>query len=355
MIAQEREKQQKRDNELRVLLVTDTIHPDVNGVARNISQLQNYAVRSNFELDLISQYAFPTVNLPGYREIRVGVCSTKQIVREIERSNPDWIHITTEGPVGFAARSACIELGIKFSTSYLTNFELYAACRVRCSDVFVRRYIKYFHSQSACVIVPALSALKKLVGFGIRNGKVLPLGVDLNLFSPAKRNPAVFGNLPKPIFLYVGRVSVEKNLEAFLSLPLPGTKVVVGDGPMKKRLEKKYREARFLGYMYGTELAEAYASSDVLVFPSKTDTFGLVQLEALASGVPVAAFPVAGPADVIGSSDSGILDDDLEIAALKALHVSRDRCRTHAEQFSDTYSARLFFECLYRAKHKIPN
>jgi glycosyltransferase involved in cell wall biosynthesis len=281
----------------------------------------------------------------------VAILSRSKVIRRIERTKPDWVHIATEGPVGFATRSACLKLGLKFSTSYLTNFDIYAAHRLRNVDMIIRRYLKYFHAPSCRVMVPAQSTFQNLVRLEIANGKVVSPGVDLTLFSPNQPRYGPFENVNGPIFLYVGRIAIEKNLEAFLSLALPGTKVIVGDGPIKNRLEKKYPDVLFLGYRFGHELAQIYASSNVFVFPSRSDTFGTVQLEALASGLPVAAFPVNGPSDVIGSSGAGVLNDDLQMAALQALEISGINCRSRAEQFSEFSSSRSFFDELLIAKN----
>ena len=329
---------------MRLLLATDTVAPDVNGVSRFISQIQRHARSCKFEVHVVSKHEFRTLPYPGYSEVRVAISRNKKVVRLIERIKPDWVHLVTEGPVGFATKTACSKLGIDFSTSYFTNFQSYAACRIKFYDFFVERYLRYMHARSRRVIVPARSTLSHLKRLQIVNSSVISLGVDLELFSPQNRGYASFDYVKRPIFLYVGRIAVEKNVEGFLSLDLPGTKVIVGDGPLRVKLSRKYPDALFLGYRFGTELAQIYASSDVFVFPSKTDTFGVVQLEALASGLPVAAFPVAGPLDVIGSSGAGALHHDLRVAAVEALAIPRWRCRSHAELFPELQSCETFFE-----------
>jgi glycosyltransferase involved in cell wall biosynthesis len=336
---------------LKILLATDAAFPDVNGVSRFVSQLQRYSVPLDCVLELVSHHEFPSIRYPGYPEVRVAILSRNKIIQRIERMKPDWVHITTEGPVGFATRAACMKLGLNFSTSFLTDFELYAALRLKYCDVLVREYLKRFHAQSSLVIVPAQSALKKLADLQISHGTVVAPGVDLELFSPNHQKYAPFSTLRPPIFLYVGRLAVEKNLDAFLSLELPGTKVIVGDGPARDRLTKKYPSALFLGYRFGIELAQIYTTSSVFVFPSRSDTFGTVQLEALASGLPVAAFPVNGPLDIVGSSSAGVLSEDLQSAALQALDVSKIDCRFRAEQFSEFNSSRSFFEELGLTKN----
>lgn len=335
---------------MRLLIATDTIAPDVNGVSRFISQIQRHSKRCKFEIHVTSKNEFPTVPYPGYAEVRVAISRNKKVIKSIERFRPDWVHLVTEGPVGFATKTACSKLGIKFSTSYLTNFQSYAGCRIKFYDVLIERYLRHMHAKSMRVIVPAQSTLPRLRRLKIANSSVVPLGVDLELFSPQNSDYALFSDLKRPIFLYVGRIAVEKNVEDFLSLKLPGTKVVVGDGPLKSMLQRKHTDVLFLGYRFGVELAQIYASSDVFVFPSKTDTFGVVQLEALASGLPVAAFPVAGPLDVIGSSGAGILHHDLQAAAIEALDIPRWVCRSHAERFPESRSCELFFEELAMIK-----
>jgi glycosyltransferase involved in cell wall biosynthesis len=252
---------------------------------------------------------------------------------------PESIHVATEGPLGWIARGYCIRRNIPFSTAYHTQFPEYLRARVPVPVAATYPIVRRFHRPAAACLVgtPYLKSLLEQRGF--TNVAIWPKGVDTEFFTPAKRMPLPYGS---PVFLYVGRVAVEKNVEDFLKLDLPGSKVVVGDGPSLSRLKAAYPGATFLGVRHGDELARLYASADVFVFPSRTDTFGLVLLEALASGTPVAAFPVTGPIDVIGDAPVGVLDENLRSAALRALELPRDPCRSYTERFSWAASAARF-------------
>jgi glycosyltransferase involved in cell wall biosynthesis len=266
--------------------------------------------------------------------------------RLLEEIGPTHVHIATEGPIGLATRLACARQGRAFTTSYHTRFPEYVSTRTRIPAAWSYRALKRFHRAARAMMVSTPSLERELAGRGFRNIVRWTRGVDTALFRP--RIERIL-DAASPIFLYVGRVAVEKNLDAFLSLDLPGTKVVVGDGPSREDLERAYPEVRFLGTLAGEDLARVYASADVFVFPSLTDTFGIVLLEALASGLPIAAFPVTGPVDVIGSSGCGILKHDLREAALEALDIPKDRCRSYGETFTWHESARQFFSNIERA------
>jgi len=252
---------------------------------------------------------------------------------------PSAVHIATEGPLGFAARRLCLRLGLPFSTAYHTRFPEYLRSKLYVPTSITYGFVKRFHKPACSVMVPTPSMQKELLGHGFRNLGKWTRGVDVDLFHPRDKG---FLNLPRPIFMNVGRVSVEKNLPAFLDLDLPGSSVIVGDGPQLEEYKAKYSSAHFLGVKNGEELAKHYAAADVFVFPSKTDTFGLVVLEALASGVPVAAFPVTGPRDVIGNQPVGSLNDDLQAAAMAALNISPTACREFAMKKSWRASAEQF-------------
>ena len=264
--------------------------------------------------------------MPGYAGLRVALTTPWQVARLIDEAKPDAIHIATEGPIGLLARRYCRKRGRAFTTSFHTRFPDYVTARIAVPESWVWWLLRRFHAPSRAVMAATPALTRELRSRGFRNVVLWSRGVDSSLFRPRQRTL----DLPRPIFLSVGRLAREKNLEAFLDLDLPGTKVVVGDGPAFAALKRRYPEAVFPGALFGEQLAEAYASSDVFVFPSKTDTFGLVLLEALASGVPVAAFPVAGPRDVITDPAVGVLDDDLRGACLRALDLSRDKCRAFA-------------------------
>jgi glycosyltransferase involved in cell wall biosynthesis len=323
----------------KVLIVTDAWHPQVNGVVRSIERVVEQMRRRGIEVELLTPAGFRTVPMPGYAEIALSLTTSAPVFRRIEAIAPDAIHIATEGPLGLIARSFCVKRKLPFSTAYHTQFPEYLRARLPVPLDWSYRFLRWFHAPATWCLVgtPHLKALLEARGFG--NVALWPKGVDTDLFSPDKRAPLQW---PVPVFLYVGRVAVEKNIEAFLRLELPGTRLVVGGGPSLKRLRADYPQVTFVGPKVGEELARLYAGADAFVFPSRTDTFGLVLLEALASGTPVAAYPVTGPIDVIGSAPVGVLDEDLRAAAIKALGLSRQACRAYAEGFSWAASADQF-------------
>jgi glycosyltransferase involved in cell wall biosynthesis len=276
--------------------------------------------------------------MPSYRDLRLSLPNPAKIARLIADARPDSIHIATEGPIGLAVRRFCRKRGLPFTTSFHTRFPEYISARLPIPEAWIWSALRWFHGASQAVMAATPALAGELRGRGFRNVVLWPRGVDTQLFRPR----AVDLGLARPIFLSVGRVAVEKNLEAFLGLDLPGAKVVVGDGPARMALERKYPRAVFLGALHGEHLAEAYAAADVFVFPSKTDTFGLVLLEALACGVPLAAFPVTGPRDVIGNAKVGVLSDDLRVACLAALEILPQDCLTFAARHTWEASARVF-------------
>lgn len=322
-----------------VLIVTDAWHPQVNGVVRSIERTADELRGRGIEVKLITPAEFRTVPMPGYDEIALSVTWPRTVYRRIEAAQADAVHLATEGPLGIFARRWCLRHGVPFSTAYHTQFPEYLRARVPVPLWFTYGYLRWFHRPSAACLVgtPYLKGLLERRGF--TNIELWPKGVDLEAFNPSKSTPLDYA---RPVFLYVGRVAVEKNVEAFLRADLSGTKLVVGGGPSLDQLRRKYPDVFFLGPKVGEELARLYASADVFVFPSRTDTFGLVLLEALASGTPVAAYPVTGPIDVIGTAPVGVLDDDLAKAAHAALSLSREACRTYALGFSWAASADAF-------------
>lgn len=324
---------------MRILIATDAWRPQVNGVVRTLTSLAASAASLGADIRFLTPEGFPSVEVPTYPGLRVALPNRREIARRIEASSPDAIHIATEGPIGWAARAWCRRRGLAFTTSYTTRFPEYVSVRTgipaSCGYAVLRR----FHAAGAGTMVATPSLKRELSERGFTNLRNWTRGVDTDLFTPD--NPVQLG-LPKPVFMTVGRVAVEKNLEAFLSLDLPGSKVVIGDGPMKTKLERKYPNAVFLGEKTGKDLAAHVAAADVFVFPSLTDTFGVVQLEALACGTPVAAFPVTGPLDVIADHPIGALDHDLHAAALRALTMSRTACRDFALSHSWESCARQF-------------
>jgi glycosyltransferase involved in cell wall biosynthesis len=247
---------------------------------------------------------------------------------------PEAIHIATEGPVGLAARKLCLEWKLPFTTSYHTRFPEYVSARLPVPNAAGYAYMRWFHSPSGRIMVATPTMREELERRGFRNLSPWSRGVDTELFKPGLPVPDVLKDAARPIFLNVGRVAVEKNIEAFLELDLPGTKVVVGDGPSREELAEKYPGAVFAGARFGEELAAFFSAADVFVFPSVTDTFGLVILEAMAAGVPVAGYPAPGPIDIIPGSGAGVVDDDLRQACLACLKLDRAAVRAYAERFS---------------------
>ncbi|MGF9762900.1 glycosyltransferase family 1 protein [Microvirga sp. 0TCS3.31] len=325
---------------MRLIIATDAWHPQINGVVRSLEAMAGEAPRFGVEVTFVTPELFRSLALPSYGEIRLAFTSARYVGNLLEEHAPTHVHIATEGPIGFATRRACLRQGRAFTTSYHTRFPEYISARVPVPEAWTYAALRRFHgsSQGTMVSTPSLECELKRRGFS--NIMRWTRGVDTNLFRPREPRPVEW---PHPAYLYVGRVAIEKNLEAFLSLDLPGSKIVVGDGPSRCFLEMKYPQARFLGSLSGDDLAQTYASADVFVFPSLTDTFGIVLLEALASGLPIAAYPVTGPLDVLEGSDCGALDWDLQAAALKALNISPLQCRAHAKGFMWQESARQFF------------
>jgi glycosyltransferase involved in cell wall biosynthesis len=332
---------------MRILIATDAFRPQVNGVVRSLESLAKCAPEFGATIDFLSPQGFPTIPLPTYGEIRLALAGQNAVARHIAQNPLDHIHIATEGPVGLAARRYCLNRGVPFTTSYHTRFPEYIAARTPIPEWLTYSLLRRFHNASAGTMVSTPTLARELGGRGFKRLMQWSRGVDHVAFNPSKR---VAWDLPKPIFLYAGRLAPEKNLEGFLALDLPGSKVIVGDGPSRRALSKAFPDAHFLGVRKGDDLCSLYASADVFVFPSKTDTFGMVLLEALASGLPVAAFPVLGPLDVIGDSGAGVLDTDLRAACLAALDIPRDKARAHAETYTWAHATRQFLDNIAAAK-----
>lgn len=327
----------------RITVVTDAWHPQVNGVVRSIERTNAELVAMGAEVTMVTPDLFRTLPLPSYPEIRVAISTYRRVAREIERGQPAYVHIATEGPLGLKARKWCRRHGMPYTTSYHTRFPEYVAARLPVPQSWLYAMVRRFHNGGAGCMVATDTLAAELSARGFRNLMRWSRGIDADLFRPRPDENDMF-DLPRPIFINVGRVAVEKNLEAFLSLDLPGSKVIVGDGPQRASLERRYPNAHFAGVMVGEELARAYASADVFVFPSRTDTFGNVLLEALASGLPVAAYPVMGPLDILGDSDAGILDEDLRAACLGAMAIDPAAARELALSFSWRRSALQFLD-----------
>jgi glycosyltransferase involved in cell wall biosynthesis len=315
---------------LKVMIVTDAWAPQVNGVVRTLEALGRELRSLGHDVLYVTPQGRFTLPLPTYPEIRLALFARHTLENEIREYAPDAIHIATEGTLGIGARAICLQYAIPFTTSFHTRFPEYVTARfpfIKTESVY--RFLRWFHGPATAMMVATPDLKRELEGHGFTNLRIWSRGVDTDQFRPIDGAVLPF---PRPIWLYVGRIAVEKNIEAFLKLDLPGTKVLVGDGPAKAALERDYPQARFLGPRTGEALVEAYAGSDVFVFPSKTDTFGLVLLEALACGTPVAAYPVQGPKDVIGDWAVGVLDEDLDKACREALKLKRADARAFAIQ-----------------------
>ena len=323
----------------RVLVATDAWHPQVNGVVRSLTSLAKSAADLGAAIDFLTPEGFPSLPLPTYPDLRLALPGPGEIANRIERAAPDAVHIATEGPVGIMTRAYCMRRGLPFTTSYTTCFPEYISARAPIPESWSYAVLRRFHAAGTVTMVSTGSLMTTLRQHGFRNLGMWTRGVDTELFRPDR---AVSLDLPRPIFVTFGRVAVEKNLPAFLSLDLPGSKVVIGQGPQEAELRRRFPDVTFLGLKEGVALAGLVAAADVFVFPSKTDTYGIVQLEALACGVPVAAYPVTGPKDDIGIHPVGVLHDDLQTACLGALDVSRQTCREFALSHSWETSARQF-------------
>jgi glycosyltransferase involved in cell wall biosynthesis len=339
---------------MKILIATDAWHPQVNGVVRTLGHTAREAAKLGVDIEFLAPGEFRTLPMPSYPEIRLALVRPGMVERRLDKLKPDAIHIATEGPIGHAMRRVCIRRGLSFTTSFHTLFPDYLAERLPVPERWTREatwaWLRRFHSPGTAVMAATPTLAAELTERGFNNVKIWSRGVDAELFRPREN---LVLDLPRPIFLTVGRLAVEKNLEAFLALDLPGSKVVVGDGPARAGLARRYPKAVFLGSKQGEALAEIYAAADVFVFPSRTDTFGLVLLEALASGVPVAAFPAAAPRDVIGDAPVGRLDEDLRRACLEALECSREECRNFALRMTWEASARIFLGHVAEANHTV--
>ena len=323
---------------MRILIVTDAWEPQMNGVVRTLTRTVTACQQAGHDVEVIAPSdGYFTLPLPTYPDIRLAPFAFKDVERRMIAFRPEAIHIATEGPLGQAARSMCIKWKLPFTTSYHTKFPEYIKARFPFIPLsWPYKFVREFHNSGGRTMVTTQSMKDFLTKRGFTNLSVWARGVDLSLFHPGqRRNPEdVYAGLPRPVFVNVGRVAVEKNIEAFLNLDLPGSKVVVGDGPALIALKKKHPDVTFAGAKYESELARHFADADVFVFPSLTDTFGLVNIEAMACGVPVAAYPVSGPVDIIPGSNAGICEEDLKTACLEALKLSPDDCIAHAKEYS---------------------
>jgi glycosyltransferase involved in cell wall biosynthesis len=324
---------------VRLALVTDAWQPQVNGVARTLRALVDGLTVAGHEAVALTPDLFRTLPCPTQGEIRLAFGVRRELTRRLDALAADAIHISTEGPLGLAARAFCLRRGLRFTTAYHTRFPEYLRARFGIPTALSYAALRRFHARSSAVMVATESVRRELEMRGFARVVTWTRGVDPALFRPGC-TPAL--RLPRPVFVYVGRVAAEKNLPAFLDLDLPGSKLVVGDGHLLPEMTRRYPAACFVGRHEGEALVRHYAAADVFVLPSRTETFGLVMLEALACGLPVAALPVPGPLDVIGDSGAGVLDWDLRAAALRALAIPPEACRARALRFAWRASVEQF-------------
>lgn len=328
---------------MRIALATDAWHPQVNGVVRSLSTTVECLRRRGFQVDIIEPSRFLTVPCPTYPEIRLSLACGRGVRRMLDEAQPDAVHIATEGPIGWAARAWCLTNQRSFTTAFHTRFPDYVSIRTGVPAAWIWKVMRRFHGAAQKTFAATSSLAEELHSHGLLRTHSWPRGVDLDQFNPWVPPHPEMQDLPRPILLNVGRVAPEKNIEAFLSADVAGSKVVVGGGPALERLKKAFPNVLFLGSMHGAELASTYTAADVFVFPSRTDTFGLVNIEALACGLPVAAYPVPGPLDIIGSTGRGVhggkwrigaLHEKLEIAIEQAMRGDRNAAAREAEHYS---------------------
>ena len=326
---------------MRILIITDAWPPQVNGVVRTLQTVGRELGKLGHEVRYITPEGRKHWKVPSYQEIELSLVGARTIGAEIDKIQPDAIHIATEGPLGWAARRACLRRNLPFSTSFHTRFAEYAQARIPLRGVspFFWSVLRTFHSPAGAVMTPSLTISRLLETKGFSNVKTWTRGVDHDVFKPMSRD---YFDLPRPIMVLSGRVIIDKNIEAFLDTKLPGTKVIVGDGPDRKAMESKYPEVIFTGFLFEQSYAHALSSADCFVFPSLTDTFGLVMIEAMACGTPVAAFNVSSPIDVIEEGVTGCLDTDLSKAIARALKLDRDTVNSAAQKFTWRRTAELF-------------
>ncbi len=324
---------------MKIMIVTDAWEPQVNGVVRTLKQTCHELRLMGHEIAMITPNQFKTIPCPTYPDISLSLFPGKGVARKIKDFEPDAIHIATEGPLGLSARAYAVRNRLPFSTAYHTRFPEYVHARTGIPISWTYAFLRWFHGPSMAVMAPTIVVKDDLEKFGFTNVVLWSRGVDTEVFHMQESKAL---NSAHPIFLYVGRVAIEKNINAFLEIDLPGSKWVVGDGPAMAKIKQQYPNVNYLGVLKQPELAKVYAAADVFVFPSKTDTFGLVLLEAMACGTPVAAYPVTGPIDVLGDSPAGAMNEDLRTACLAALKIPREVARAHAERFSWRASTEQF-------------
>lgn len=338
---------------MRIAIISDAWHPQVNGVVRTLTAVAQELRGGGHEVLIIGPDRFRTMPCPTYPEIRLALAGTRRIGTLLAGFDAEVIHLSTEGPLGLAARAWCRQRGIAFTTAYHTRFPDYVAARTGLNPAHIWRYVRWFHAPAAAVLSATATLDDELAAHGLARTRRWSRGVDVSLFRPDGPLDPAIAALPGPVQLYVGRVAIEKNLPAFLDCPTPGSKVVIGDGPALADLAARYPAAHFLGSRHGAALAAAYRAADVLVFPSRTDTFGLVMIEALACGTPVAAFAVPGPRDVL-TPQVGAMGEYLPVSILAALSRDRAACADYGSAFTWAESARQFLAALAPARPALP-
>lgn len=330
----------------KISIITDFWIPEINGVVRALSSLHDRLVHMGYSVQVIHPFLFANFPWPLYPEMKIALPNRKKFARMIEEFKPDAIHIAGEFTVGLMARSYCRKHQYRFTSSFHTKYPEYFNHYLRIPTKWTYSYLRWFHRAAVQTMVSTLGLKTELAEKKFQDLVIWRRGVDIQQFHPSKR--IELNEFKQPIYLYVGRVAIEKNIEAFLNLTLSGSKVVVGDGPKLAEYRQKYPDVYFLGNKVGDDLAKMYASADVFVFPSKTDTLGLANIEALASGLPVAAYPVRGPIDIIGSAPVGCFDENLALACEKAITLDREACRKFALNYSWEASAQEFIQNLIR-------
>lgn len=328
---------------MKIAIVTDAWYPQVNGVVRTYENTSRELLGLGHHVTMITPADFRTISCPTYPSIRLAINPGMKLGRTLEALQPDAIHVATEGPLGHAARRYCLKKRLPFTSSFHTRFPEYIRLRVPIPLSWMYGYLRRFHAPAKRTLVPTASQRQRLIDRGFSNVMQWSRGVDTDLFKPADKR---FLDMERPVFINVGRVAVEKNIEAFLELELPGTRVVVGDGPDLAKLRQNYPDVVFTGFKFGEELSRYLAAADVFVFPSLTDTYGLVMLEAMACGLPIAAYPVTGPIDVVEDGVTGVLGNDLQQASLSALDIDPQNCLEYARSRSWRECAELFASCL---------
>ena len=321
---------------MKLALISDAWRPQINGVVRTLETTVGKLRQRGWTIETITPDLFRNIPCPSYPEIRLAIGAGREVARRLADFQADAVHIATEGPLGWAARRWCLDHRQSFTTSFHTRFPDYVALRTGLPPSWFWPVVRRFHAPATRIMAATRMLSEELAGQGLKQTHRWSRGVDLDLFTPNAPMLAAMAGLPRPIQLYVGRVAVEKNIDAFLEASVNGSKVIVGDGPARAQLEQRYPMAHFLGALHGAELASAYASADVFVFPSRTDTFGLVMIEALATGTPVAAFPVHGPLDIVGDAKAmvGAMDEDLGAAIRKALTAKPAACAAEGRKYS---------------------